>query len=69
MYVRNWDGKTIHSFSDSSFSRGVSILLSKKYNLDILNVHKSNDDRKLLVNGKIDDEFLTIVNVYAPNKE
>ena len=29
MYIRNWNGKTIHSFSDSSFSRGVSILFSK----------------------------------------
>ena len=26
MYIRNWGGKTIHSFSDSSFSRAVSIL-------------------------------------------
>ena len=69
MYVRNWNGKTIHSFSDSSFSRGVSILFSKKCNIDILNVHKSNDGRKLLVNAKIEDELLTIVNVYAPNKE
>ena len=41
MYIRNWNGETIHSFSDSSFSRGVSILFSKKCNIDILNVDKS----------------------------
>ena len=69
MYIRNWDRKTIHSFSDSSFSRGVSILFSKKYNIDILNVHNSNDGRNLLINAKIEDELFTIVNVYAPNKE
>ena len=44
MYIRNWDGKTIHSFSDSSFSRGVSILFSKKC-------------RKLHVYAKIEDVY------------
>lgn len=40
-----------------------SILFCKELNLDILNVHKSNDARKLLVNAKIDDTLITLINV------
>lgn len=69
LYDRKWNGKAIHAFSDSPFSRGVSVLFNKECNIDILNVHKSNDGRKLLVNAKIDETLLTIVNLYAPNKE
>lgn len=69
LYDRKWNGKAIHAFSDSPFSRGVSVLFNKECIIDILNVHKSNDGRKLLVNAKIDETLLTIVNLYAPNKE
>ena len=34
---------------------------------DIVNSHKSEDSRILLVNLKIEDEILTLVNIYAPN--
>ena len=37
--------------------------------MDILNAHKSNDHRTLLVSAKLKDELLTIINVYVPNKE
>lgn len=30
-YNCNWSGKSIHAFSDSNFSRGVSILFKKKH--------------------------------------
>lgn len=68
-YDSRWNGNCIHAFSDSPYSRGVSILFRKELNVDILNVHKSEDARKLLVNVKIDDTLITFINVYAPNTE
>lgn len=44
LYDRKWNGKAIHAFSDYPFSRGVSVLCNKECNIDILNVHKSNDE-------------------------
>ena len=58
-----WFGKSIHSFSDSSFSRGVSILLRKDLDIEIVNSHSSIDGRKLLFNLKFDNNLFTIVNI------
>ena len=41
----------------------------KKIDVKILNVHKSNDGRRLLVNVELGEETLTLVNAYAPNDE
>lgn len=45
------------------------LLLRKERNVDIPNVHISDDVRKLLVNVKIDDTLITFINVYAPNTQ
>ena len=66
-YDARWFGKSIHSFSDSSFSRGVSILL--RTDIEIVNSHSSIDGRKLLLNLKFDNNIFTIVNINAPNTE
>ena len=68
-YNARWFGESYHCFSDSSFSRGVSILFRKNLPVDIINVHKSVDGRKLLINVKIDQNIITLVNIYAPNNE
>lgn len=60
-YGRKWNGKAKHAFSDSPFSRGVSVLFIEECNIDNLNVHTSNDGRKPLVNAKIYETLLTIV--------
>ena len=59
----------MHSFSDSTFSRGVSVLIRKDLDIEILNSHSSVDGRKLLLNVKFDNNICTIVNIYAPNTE
>ena len=68
-YNSRWFGKSIHNFSDSVYSRGVSILFRKDLNIEIINVHKSVDARKLLVNVRYDENVFTFVNVYAPNND
>ena len=68
-YNTRWPGESFHYYSDSSHSRGVSILLRKNIPLEVLNVHKSIDGRKLLLNVKYDNNITSFVNVYAPNNE
>lgn len=41
----------------------------KERNVDIPNVHLSDDVRKLQVNVKIDDTLISFINVYAPNMQ
>ena len=65
-YNLNWQGKGFHAFSDSTFSRGVSILFNEKLNANVMNVKRSIDGRKILINLEINN-FLTIIIVYAPN--
>ena len=69
LYNSIWPGKSIHCYSDSPLSRGVSILIRKGLEIEILAIHRSNDGRKLLINVKIGDIDLTLVNIYAPNNE
>lgn len=45
------------------------LLFRKECNVDIPNVHLSDDVRKILVNVKIDDTLITFINVYAPNTQ
>ena len=41
----------------------------KNLPVEILNVHKTIDGRKILINIKIENDIITLVNVYAPNNE
>ena len=66
-YNFDWKGNSFHAFSDSVHSRGVSILIKNGLDLKILNVNKSNDGRKIIMNIVLNDRTFTIVNVYAPN--
>ena len=66
-YNARWFGKSVHCYSDSPYSRGISILFRKNLVYEILDIHRSNDGRKLLVNLKFDGKIITIVNIYAPN--
>ena len=68
-YNSSWFGKSYHCYSDSSFSRGVSILIRKDLHVNVINTHMSIDGRNILLNLKIEDNIVTIVNVYVPNIE
>ena len=48
-YDSRWTGKSVHCFSDSPFSRGVSILFKKEFNTEIIEKHRSLDGRRLLL--------------------
>ena len=60
-FQKEWDGFFFSNFG-SQHSRGTTILLKNEY--DIINVHKSEDSRILLINVKVDDQIIAIRNVY-----
>ena len=64
-----WSGKTVHCFSDSALSRGVSILFRKGLEYDILSILKTNEARKLMINLNISNITYSLVNIYAPYKD
>lgn len=67
-YNARWRGTSYHCFSDSSSSRGVSILIRQNLAFEFINCHRSTDGRKILLNIKFNDTVFTIANLYAPNK-
>ena len=69
IYNRNWDGIIVDSYSDSQFSRGVSVLFKKNLDIDIIDKHSSFDGRIIVLNLKINEKCFTFVNVYAPNDD
>ena len=69
IYNRNWDGIIVNSYSDSQFSRDVSVLFKKKLDIDIIDKHTSFDGRIIVLNLKINEKCFTFLNVYAPNDE
>ena len=65
----DWEGLVYHSVSDSTHSRGVSILFRKGLEFKVLNNHKSDDGRKVMVNIEIENQIICIISAYAPNIE
>ncbi len=63
-----WKGKMYHATTDSCHSRGVSIIFSENVNFTLINQHRSEDGRKLILNDSIDDDNVTLLCLYAPNK-
>ena len=68
-FNNDWDGKSFHTTSNSSHSRGVSILFNKDFDFELINIVKSNDGRALLLNISYNSQTYTVVNLYAPNNE
>ena len=52
-FKADWKGKMINCVTDSCHSRGVTILISHKIDCKIINLHVSEDGRKLLVNIEV----------------
>ena len=49
------------------YRKGTAILLKKHLNYNLIHTHSSEDGRRALINIKVEDNELTLMNLYAPN--
>jgi exonuclease III len=66
-FDRCWGGSAFHAASNSCHSRGVCILIKEGLDIQVQNVHRSEDGRKLMMNVIIKGSMFCLVCAYAPN--
>ena len=67
MKVKGWK-KIFHTNGDQK-KAGVAILISDKIDFKIKAMKRHKEGRYIMIKGSIQDENITIVNIYAPNVE
>ena len=65
--VRGW--KKIFHANGNPKKAGVAILISDKIDLKIKNVTRDKEGHYIMIKGSIQEEGITIINIYAPNIE
>ena len=65
--VKGWK-KIFHENRNQKRAR-VTILISDKINFKIKNIMREKEGHYIMIKGSIQDEDITIVNIYAPNIE
>ena len=63
--MRGW--KTIFHANGKQKKAGVVILISDKIDLKIKKITKDKEGHYIMIKGSIQEEDITIVNIYAPN--
>ena len=63
--LRGW--KNIFHANRKQKKAGVAILISDKINLKIKNIARDKEGHYIMIKGSIQEEDITIVNIYAPN--
>ena len=63
--VRGW--KTIFHANGNQKKAGVAILISDKMDFKIKNVIRHKEGHNIMIKGSIQEEDITIINMYAPN--
>ena len=63
--MRGWE-KILHANGQDRKAR-VAILISDKTDFKMKAIQKDNKGHYLMVKGSIEEEDITIVNIYAPN--
>ena len=63
-----WSGDVYFSHGTSN-SRGVAILIPKGINILIHNVTRDNSGRYIILDATIDDNQMTLINIYAPTRD
>ena len=63
--MRGW--KTIVHANGKEKKAGVAILISDKIDLKIRKITRDKEGHYILIKGSIQEEDITIVNIYVPN--
>ncbi|KAB0336746.1 hypothetical protein FD755_025870, partial [Muntiacus reevesi] len=63
--VKGWK-KIFHANGDQK-KAGVAILISDKIDFQIKDVKRDNEGHYIMIKGSIQEEDITIINIYAPN--
>ena len=63
--VRGWK-KILHANGNQK-KAGVAILISDKIDFKIKNVTRDKEGHYIMIKGSIQEEDITIINIYAPN--
>ena len=63
--MRGW--KNIFHANGKQKKAGVAVLISDKINLKIKNITRDKEGHYTMIKGSIQEETITIVNIYAPN--
>ena len=63
--VRGW--QNIFHANGKEKKAGVAILISDKIDLKIKNITRDKEGHYIMIKGSIQEEDITIVNIYAPN--
>ena len=64
--VRGWK-KLFHANGNQN-KAGVAILISDKIDFKLKNVTRDKKEHYIMIKGSIQEEDITITNIYAPNK-
>ena len=65
--VKGWK-KIFHANRDQK-KAGVAILISDKLDFEINAVERDKEGHYIMIKGSIQEEDITIINIYAPKKE
>ena len=63
--MRGW--KNISHANGKQKKAGVAILISDKIDLKIKNITRDKEEHYIINKGSVQEEDITIVNIYAPN--
>ena len=63
--VKGWK-KIFHTNGDQN-KAGVAVLISDKIDFQIKAVKRDKDGHYIMIKGSIQEEDITIINIYAPN--
>ena len=63
--MRGW--KSIFDANGKQKKAGVAILISEKVDLKIKTIIRDKERLYIMIKGSIQEEDITIVNIYAPN--
>ena len=63
--MRGW--KSIFDANGKQKKAGVAILISDKIDLKIKSITRDKEGHYIMIKGSIQEEDVTIVNIYAPN--